>query len=68
MVGSTRLRSQTLCAMCIANLGNQNALSSLLSLFPDFLATFEKPLGYRRAPTGGIHEARDKAWSSAAEL
>jgi hypothetical protein len=40
----------------------------LLRLFPDFPATFEKPLGYRRAPTGGNHEARDKAWSSAAEL
>jgi hypothetical protein len=68
MVGSTRLRLQASCANCVANLGNQNALSPPLRLFADFLATFEKPLGYRRAPTGGIHEARDKAWSSAAEL
>jgi hypothetical protein len=44
------------------------AANPLLSLFPDFPATFEKPLGYRRASTGGIHEARDKARSSAAEL
>jgi hypothetical protein len=68
MVGSTRLRSQASSAHCMATSGNQNALSALLSLFPDFHATYQKPLGYRRAPTGGIHEARDKVWSSAAEL
>jgi hypothetical protein len=43
-------------------------LCHLLRLFPDLPATFENTLGYRHAPTGGIHEARDKAWSSAAEL
>jgi hypothetical protein len=37
-------------------------------IFADFQATFENPLGYLRAPTGGIYEARDKARSPAAEL
>jgi len=44
------------------------AANSFLSLFQDFPATYQKPLGYRLTPTGGIHEARDKAWSSAAEF